>query len=426
MKKILLVIAIFLVLNGNAQPYLISFAGTGASATVNTVNVENLTRGTTLTLNGSDILRLSAATGVNSVENRQSPDMKIYPNPTTGNSTMEIFPPVAGDAVISVYEMTGKPVAQVHSYLENYPQEFSLSGIKSGFYLVNVKGNNYQFSGKILCNGQANGTITINKIVNNQEVAKKISKTDNKGTQATVDMAYTAGDRLKFTGISGNYSTVMTDIPTSDKAVTFNLIACSDGDGNNYPVVGIGTQIWMAENLKTTRYSDGFDIPLQTNNTDWGALSTPAYCYYNNTASAYKDTYGALYNWYAVDTVVNGGKNVCPTGWHVPSDSAWTKLTTYLGGESLAGDKLKETGVIHWSITNAAVTNETGFTALPGGIRYYGGSFSYIKIMGYWWSSTDVYPTIYTRSRYMDYLKVGFYGDVYIKRGGLSVRCLKN
>jgi uncharacterized protein (TIGR02145 family) len=425
MKKLLFAIAIILVLKGNAQPYLISFAGTGATTTVNSVKIENLNSGLTITLNGSDILSLTGITGVNSIENYQSVEMKIYPNPMTGNSTLEVFPPVAGKAIITIYEMTGKPVAQIHSYLENYPQEFRLSGTKSGFYLISVKGNNYQYSGKLLCNGQADGTININIIVNNQVVTENTLKTDNKGTQATVDMAYTAGDRLKFTAISGSYSTVITDIPSSDKAITFNLIACSDGDDNNYPVVGIGTQIWMAENLKTTKYSDGTDIPLQTNNTDWGALSTPAYCYYNNTASTYNAIYGALYNWYAVDTVGNGGKNVCPTGWHVPSDTEWTKLTTYLGGESLAGDKLKETGITHWSITHTGVTNETGFTALPGGIRYYGGSFSYINLMGNWWSSTEA-STTFANSRYMDYLKVDVYGDVYIKRGGLSVRCLKN
>ena len=101
-------------------------------------------------------------------------------------------------------------------------------------------------------------------------------------------MEYTTGDRLKFTGISGNYSTVKTDIPESDKTITFNFIACTDGDNNNYPVVEIGTQVWMAENLKTTKYSDGTDIPLVTSNTAWIPLTTPGYCWYNNNEATTK------------------------------------------------------------------------------------------------------------------------------------------
>ena len=105
-----------------------------------------------------------------------------------------------------------------------------------------------------------------------------------------------------------------------------------DIDGNVYHTVTIGTQVWMVENLKTTKYNDGTAIPLVTDNTAWGALTTPGYCWYNNDSATYKNTYGALYNWYAVNT----GK-LAPTGWHVPTDSEWTVLTTYLGGQSVAG-----------------------------------------------------------------------------------------
>ena len=139
----------------------------------------------------------------------------------------------------------------------------------------------------------------------------------------------------------------------------------------------------MAENLKATKFNDGSDIPLVTNNNEWSGLSTPA-CGYENDESKYGNTYGAVYNWYAV----NAGK-LCPKGWHVPSDEEWTLLTDYLGGEEVAGGKLKETGTKHWKSPNSDATNESGFTALPGGYRDGSGTFNYVGSYGYWWSATE-------------------------------------
>lgn len=165
-------------------------------------------------------------------------------------------------------------------------------------------------------------------------------------------------------------------------------INVTDIDGNIYHTVQIGTQIWMVENLKTTKFNDGTTIPLVTDNIAWSKLTTPAYCWNKNIENN-KDTYGALYNWYAVNT----GK-LCPKGWHVPTDNDWTILANYLGGEtydnknieSKTGGKLKESGTIHWSSPNEGATNETGFTGLPGGSRaYYKGDFNEIGTMGDWW-----------------------------------------
>jgi uncharacterized protein (TIGR02145 family) len=419
MKKIFFAFAIFAVLKGNAQNYLISFTGTGASGTVSTVKVENLTAGTSLTVNGDDILRLTGTVGINQVENRQSSEMKIYPNPMTDNSILQIDPPDAGNAIITVFDMAGNLVTQIQSYLENFRQEFRLSGTKNGLYLINVKGNNYQFSGKLLCIGKSNETINIEKISNNQAVDEKTSKMDYKGAQATVDMPYSTGNRLKFTGISGNYSTLVMDIPTQDKTVTFNFMSCTDGDNNNYPVIEINTQIWMAENLKTTKYEDGTNIPLVTDNTQWLNLITMAYCDYGNTPGN-STTYGKLYNWYAA----TDSRNVCPTGWHLPNVSEWSALTTYLGGESVAGGKLKETGTTHWLSPNYGATNESGFTALPGGYRGGTGTFASVRSSGAWWSSTGSTSDAWNLAVF--YLSGVVYSSSVNKAYGFSVRCVKN
>jgi uncharacterized protein (TIGR02145 family) len=327
--------------------------------------------------------------------------------------------------------MTGKVLTRYKGYVENYTQEFSLSGIKNGLHIITVQGNGYQFSEKLLSNGKSTGTANIVKISNNiQAVAEKKSIMNSKGVEGNVNMTYTSGERLKYTAVSGNNSTVMTDIPTANKTVTFTLTECKDGDNNYYPVVQINTQLWMAENLKTTSYNDGTAIPNVTDNTEWAALTTGAYCDYNNTP-ANSTTYGRLYNWYAVDNnaatkvASNGGKNVCPTSWHIPNDGEWTTLTSYLGGSSVAGGKLKETGTTHWTTPNIGATNETGFTALPGGFRYLDGTCFYIGYYGDWWSSTEI-STTNAWDRAMGYNGTRVDGGTNYKRFGFSVRCVRD
>jgi uncharacterized protein (TIGR02145 family) len=141
-------------------------------------------------------------------------------------------------------------------------------------------------------------------------------------------------------------------------------------DNEQYKTVKIGNQIWMAENLRSTKFNDGTAIPFIEDKKTWRKLTVPAYCVYDNDMDKHKMIYGNLYNWY----VVNMGK-LCPAGWHVPTHDEWTALSVYLGGESVAGGKLKETGTIHWKSSNDGATNESGFTALPGGIRNLYGNF---------------------------------------------------
>ena len=201
--------------------------------------------------------------------------------------------------------------------------------------------------------------------------------------------------------------------------------AVADIDGNYYDTVRIGTQTWMVQNLMTTKLNDGTSIPLVTDSTGWSGLSTPGYCWYNNDISS-KAQYGALYNWYAVKT----GK-LCPAGWHVPSFYEWSILITYLGGGSVAGGKLKTTGTIEdgtglWYAPNEQATNESGFSAKPGGYRYYSGNFMYsIGHLCYQWASNE-YDSTYAwgLNLYSANASAGLtYGD---KRYGFSVRCIKD
>ena len=206
----------------------------------------------------------------------------------------------------------------------------------------------------------------------------------------------------------------LTFVPTGASPVV-------DIDGNSYSVVNIGTQTWMAENLRTTKYNDNSNIPIVTANADWVALTSPAYCWYNNDESTYKSPYGALYNWYAV----NSGK-LCPAGWHVPSNTEFTVLTDYLGGISVAGGKLKETGNTKWASPNTGATNETGFGGVPGGQRDEAGIFIAFSMNSIFWSSTpyNIYKPWY---RSLSYAAGSvFEGNGSLNIRGFSVRCIKD
>jgi len=197
----------------------------------------------------------------------------------------------------------------------------------------------------------------------------------------------------------------------------------SDIEGNTYKTIIIGTQTWMAENLKVTHYNDGSEIQyVQSESSEpdvWENLSTGAYGYYNDDPSNL-DTYGNLYNWYTVDD----SRGVCPEGWHVPSDNEYTILTDYLGGTSVAGGKMKEEGLDHWNSPNTGATNESGFTGLPAGIRYnFNGIYASMGGNSHFWSSSE------SSSGSASYLEL-IYDGSYVNRAtsykpyGYSIRCL--
>lgn len=196
-----------------------------------------------------------------------------------------------------------------------------------------------------------------------------------------------------------------------------------DVDGNIYKTIVISNQTWMAENLKTTRYQNGTPIPNVTVSMQWNDLSTGAWGNYGNQSSN-DAVYGKLYNWFAV----NDPRQLCPTDWHVPTMIEWTELTTNLGGEEWAGGKMKITGTLEagtglWLSPNTGATNESGFSGLPGGIRYNAGTFNGLGGVGQWWSSTDV--GFQARNLRLDYSNDNVELGTYPKTGGFYVRCMR-
>jgi uncharacterized protein (TIGR02145 family) len=205
----------------------------------------------------------------------------------------------------------------------------------------------------------------------------------------------------------------------------------TDYDGNVYQTVLIGDQCWMMENLKVTHYRNGDPIPHVTDGGTWEGLTSGAYCNYNNDEGNVA-TYGRLYNWYAVDD----SRNIAPAGWHVPTDEEWKQLEMYLGMSQAEADdvgwrgtdeggKLKEAGTTHWYPPNEGATNESGFTALPGGYRNYYGYFTSMGYIAYFWSSTE-YDSLFAWRRHLDYYssQVSRYSSY--KQLGFSVRCVRD
>lgn len=206
-------------------------------------------------------------------------------------------------------------------------------------------------------------------------------------------------------------------VDTSSTVITTDTATVTDIDGNIYHTVTIGTQTWMVENLKTTKYRNGDPIPNVTDGETWGNLTTDAYCHNNNDGNNV-DTYGRLYNKFAVNDI----RKIAPTGWHVATDEEWTTLINFVGGESVAGTKLKSK--IGW-FDNGNGTDDYGFTALPGGYRSYNGAFFNIGADGHYWSSTEG-GSGNAWSRSMIYYGTNINRDLFSKRGGFSVRCIKD
>jgi len=193
-----------------------------------------------------------------------------------------------------------------------------------------------------------------------------------------------------------------------------------DIDGNSYRTVGIGSQIWMGENLRTRRLNDGTLIPEVLSDSIWDFNPHPAFCWYNNDSVYNKNIYGALYNYYSVNSEL-----LCPIGWHVPKDSEWTVLVSFLGGSEKAGGKLKDYFSSFWRDPNNCYVNDYKFFALPGGRRIsYLGKFMNLRYEGHWWTSTSI-------NDFNAYSRTIYYNNTHIYRhesnngNGFSVRCIK-
>lgn len=419
MEKIsILFIMLLIAIRLDAQEYTVSFAASGASSKVDSVFVQNLNTATSIAVGGQETLHVTATnTGAVSDIYLDQNNIRVFPNPFNGQTTFEFHNSIGGSVAVELVDLNGRNVFSTEAKTSPGTQLYTFKGVGHGIYVLKVKAGKNVSIAKLISTDSSVSDITL------QYQGSRTPENMQSGTKSGLlnnSIKSDEGNLLLLTGVSGIYRTVVPLVVNKDTVVTFDFVPCTDADGNNYTVVKIGEQLWMAENLKTTKYGNGESVSSIEDNSAWSNLTTGAYCAYNNKDEN-SSTYGYLYNWYAA----SDSNNLAPIGWHVPSDAEWQDLNNYLGGDFVAGGKQKSIGTAYWDFPNTNATNETGFSGLPSGTRSYSGAYALMGKVGYFWSSSNadsfgawLHPLVYDDEG----AQRGYNG----KKFGYSIRCLKD
>ncbi len=431
---LLLIASLFLIsTNAFAFNYTISFTGSGASTTVDNVIVQNLTKGTTVTVPAGNTLSLTDQNTAVSMLNTDNESVSIYPNPIQSTATFTFTAANEGSTQIRAYMPDGKKVLDLTTHLHKGRNAFQLA-FPAGVYTLQVQGNGYRYTAKAISQATTacQPQISFAGIVSETKPQKAKAS-----TAGTTTMTYTLGDLLLYKGTSGNYATVLTDKPISDKTTNFAFAECKDADNNNYSVITIGTQTWMVENLKTTKYRNGETIATTTSTSIPNDATSKYQWVYNNLESNVA-IYGRFYTWYAATDT----RSIAPTGWHVPTEAEWTTLENYLiangynydgttTGNKIAMSLAATTGWNSDTSTGAigndlSINNSSGFSALGAGYRSTDGSFNNAGYWGLLWSASASRATTDAREMRLFYNNNNSSrGDSY-RNAGYSVRCVKD
>jgi uncharacterized protein (TIGR02145 family) len=419
----------------------------GQHVPLDSILIKNLTQGIDTILFAPDtVLILDFVTGVDDHQSKENALLisQNYPNPIDGKTFVDINVPERTLSLITVNDIMGRELLRYESELDAGAHSFTFFPGMQSVYVLTVWVNHESRSIKMLNSlsntlHQGNCKLTYNGSPDKLKESKSGNIKDG--------LVFYTGDLLKYTAYSENGEKILMDSPSGNQTYTFlfdvvhscpGMPTISDIDGNVYRTVLLGSQCWMASNLKTTKYSDNTPIPNVTSADNWETLGYGAYVWYNNDAG-WKDLYGALYNWYAVD-FYNG---LCPGGWHVPSNEEWNILSDYIGGtEPPHGDELKSCRQIaspllgecntsdhpRWKNYNRLIygTDDHGFSGLPAGYRYSYGPFAYLGRYVFFWSSTETsVNTAWYRGLYYDSSQI-IQGSTFSKQNGFSVRCLRD
>lgn len=390
-----------MVFSSFAADYSISFTASGVSSAIDNVVVQNLTKGTEVSVPGGNVLNLvKDISSVESIKN-SSESIQITSNNATNKLSLKFSAEADGSYVITAYNMQGVKICSLSENLREGMNSFDLS-FPSGVFLIGIRGNGKFYSTSFISQSISNSIPKIEYKSNySQGNIQKVKSVSN-----STDFLFEDGDVLIFKGNSGNYCTLVSDIPTASKTINFEFVECKDAAGKHYAVTKIGNQTWMAENLA---YLPQVASSVSVGSEDSGNEEKPFY-YINDLTK-----YGVLYNWHAALTAA-------PQGWHLPSDNEWTVLNNYLGGWSVSGGKLKSTS--GWNNPNTGASNSSCFSALPGGFRN-ADSFAYKGELGIWWSSTE-YNAIHSKSVDIFYNSEILNNLNSYKYYGLNVRCIKD
>lgn len=359
LRTITLFALAFIVMNVGALNYTVSFSGKGASTEVTSVQVDNITKGTSVTVPTGQVLILSdGLTTVEGVVNGAEGSMKLLSD-IDGNASIHFQALKSGPAIVELYSADGRRLAMIADNLNEGLHSYNLT-LPGGLSVVRVSGNGFAYNSKTISRNISGRAVKI--------VADEVTQSDTGSPSrameiAGVSMNYTAGDRIIFRGNSGTMTTLVSDIITADKTIEFNFVPCTDANGNHYATITIGDQVWMAENLKATKYADGTDIILRASKAEFLADAnrrTTPICRYFNDDPATKDIAGLAYKFQTINH-----KDLCPVGWKVPNHFEWRVLRDAISLQTVDRyNAIRKTGP-YWA--NAGATNASGFSAVAGG-----------------------------------------------------------
>ena len=415
--------------------YTISFKGYGASTTIDNVEVQNLTQGTSITVPANNTLNLVTTVTSSAEQIKENENINVLQHPETGIITVSFLAHNEGITQVSIFSVDGRKLATLNQTLAQGINNFNLF-LPKGLFVLQIHGMEFRYTKKII-NSQvfeSKPSISFVGTSNQQRLIQQKTKCDIEGI---TQMFYRAGDRLRYKAKSGNYTTIVTDTPTTNKIINFDFVSCQDADLNNYTTVTIGTQQWMVENLKTTKYRNGDLIGTTSPATkNISSELTPKYQWAYNGDETNVEKYGRLYTWH----VVSDSRNIAPIGWHVPTSAEWGELQAYADnnlGISISFEKALAANT-DWSTggstnnigNNLSLNNSTCFSALPGGYRQTtntNGIFRSIYEEGFWWT-TNIYNSIYAYNELLAYgYTVSMTTHLYsYKSYGYSVRCVRD
>jgi uncharacterized protein (TIGR02145 family) len=411
---------------GQRSAISLSFTGTanGQYAQLSKIDIRNLKNNCDTTLYWPDTVLSLFPVGMNDLHSF-SGEFQVFqnvPNPVRENTKIMLYLPESGKVTIDVSLLSGKQVAFFSQELQRGYHSFFFTPGSAETYIFTASRKAMKKSIKIVSSPvrPSSACILIYNGAENEPVSLKSAAMPGEFT-------FLVGDTLLFIGYYDTLTTAFQDAPAINKTYTFNFpstgISCPGMPavsymGQTYNTVQIGMQCWLRENLNI-----GTRIDNTLDQTDNGIIEK--YCYNNDTGNC--AIYGGLYQWNEMMQYVTPGgtKGICPDGWHLPTDAEVTTLTSYLGGESVASGKMKETGTAHWLSPNTNATNSSGFTALPGGGRDYNQGFTNLNQFAYFWSSSQ-YDATKACARDLYYNSGYVWRFSYYETAGFSARCLKD
>lgn len=398
MKKLSLFFFCILVQSAYAIDYTISFTGSGASTNIDSVRVQNITQGTSIVLPAGNVLNLKDMNSGFEHLNVLNDATWITRN-NAGADILNFHAAVSGEYFIEVYDTEGKKVLRKTETLLSEQNTFELS-FPQGVFIINIFGQGKSYSAKYFNHTSSTNHPEIRYAGSSKMPEYNAQKSKIANNTSTIN--YQNDDLLIFTGFSGDFRTLVSNSPKNSKTINFEFVECRDAAGKNYTVTHIGAQTWMAENLA---YLPVAASNLSVGSEDAGNEGKPFYYVFQ------QGQYGVHYNWFAAS-------KAAPSGWRLPGETDWAVLSDYLGGEEIAGDKMKS------NVGFSGATNSSCFSGLPGGIRY-DGLFNQTGTTGCWWSSTRYNSSaayVWALINNKPELAHGYFQDFC----GINVRCVKD